>query len=138
MDRPLDLILLILGRVDGYTHTACQVPTLTKSIRIVGLKRTRCCVETGLHLNSQKLILKFQSHTLHISKSSSKFKRTYINVFFFKGLNHSQSIIYTLQLSYICNGSKLLLHIFTVLVNILLLLNVHEFTLHDMLMKNEN
>lgn len=117
MDRPLDLILLIFGRVDGYTHTAGQVPTLTESIRIVGLKGTRCCVETGLHLNSQKLILKFKSHTLLISKSSSKFTGTCIYVFLFKDLNHSRSIIYTLQLSYICNGSTLLLYMFTILVN---------------------
>lgn len=116
MDRPLDLVLLILCRVDGYTHTAGQVPTLTESIRIVGLKGTRCCVETGLHLNSQKLILKFK--TLHISKSSLKFSGTCIYVFLFKDLNHSQSIIYTLQLSYICNGSTLLLYMYTVLVNI--------------------
>lgn len=53
MDRPLYLIFLILGRVNGYTHAAGQVPTLTESIRIVRLKGTRCCIETGLHLNSQ-------------------------------------------------------------------------------------
>lgn len=50
MLRPFDLVLLVLGRVDGYAHTAGQVATFAECVWIVGLERASGGIQTGLDL----------------------------------------------------------------------------------------